>query len=128
MCVIAESRAVEVISSHQFEEEIGPASPENGLLIAKMDFSVRTGDQPMISPVTNPKKESRLPLCRVPQRRCPLFSKRASGLTSYRIWMSGLIIMAGLIRLFHQFADLPRISRAANPPVKTAIRTVIAHR
>jgi hypothetical protein len=32
-----------VISSHQFEEEIGAASSENGLFIAKMLFSVRTG-------------------------------------------------------------------------------------
>jgi hypothetical protein len=29
-------------SSHQFEEDIGDASSENGLFIAKMDFSVRT--------------------------------------------------------------------------------------
>ena len=29
-------------SSHQFEEEIGAASSENGLFIAKMEFSVRT--------------------------------------------------------------------------------------
>jgi hypothetical protein len=30
-----------MISSHQFEEEIGAASSENGLLIAKMEFSVQ---------------------------------------------------------------------------------------
>ena len=36
-------RAVDVRSSHQFEEEIGVASSENGLFIAKMEFSVRTG-------------------------------------------------------------------------------------
>src|SRR6266540_3752768 len=41
MCVVAELRGVDVISSHQFEEEIGAASSENGLLIAKMEFSVR---------------------------------------------------------------------------------------
>jgi hypothetical protein len=40
--VIAEPLAVEVRSSHQFEEEIGAAS-ENGLFIVKMEFSVRTG-------------------------------------------------------------------------------------
>jgi len=34
---------VAVRSSHQFEEEIGAASSENGLFIAKMKFSVRTG-------------------------------------------------------------------------------------
>jgi hypothetical protein len=28
---------------HQFEEEIGAASSENGVFIAKMEFSVRTG-------------------------------------------------------------------------------------
>ncbi len=44
MCVVAELRGVDVISSHQFEEEIGAASSENGLLIAKMEFSVRTTD------------------------------------------------------------------------------------
>jgi WD40 repeat protein len=43
MCVVAELRAVDVISSHQFEEEIGAASSENGLFIAKMEFSVWTG-------------------------------------------------------------------------------------
>jgi hypothetical protein len=43
MCVVAELRAVEVRSSHQFEEEIGAASSENGVFIAKMEFSVRTG-------------------------------------------------------------------------------------
>jgi hypothetical protein len=37
-------RAVDVISSHQFEEEIGAASSEKRLLIAKMEFSVRTRD------------------------------------------------------------------------------------
>jgi hypothetical protein len=35
-------RAVDLISSHQFEEEIGAAASENGLFIAKMKFSVRT--------------------------------------------------------------------------------------
>jgi hypothetical protein len=43
MCVVAELRAVDLSSSHQFEEEIGAASSENGLFIAKMEFSVRTG-------------------------------------------------------------------------------------
>src|SRR5262245_51529704 len=42
MCVIAELCAAEVRSSHQFEEEIGAASSENGLFITKMEFSVRT--------------------------------------------------------------------------------------
>jgi hypothetical protein len=43
MCVAAELHAVDMILSHQFEEEIGAASSENGLFIAKMKFSVRTG-------------------------------------------------------------------------------------
>lgn len=42
-CVAAELRAVDVRSSHQFEEEIGAASSENGIFIAKIEFSVRTG-------------------------------------------------------------------------------------
>jgi hypothetical protein len=42
MCVVAAPRAVDAISSHQFEEEIGIASSEIGLSIAKMEFSVRT--------------------------------------------------------------------------------------
>jgi hypothetical protein len=41
-CVVADLRAVDVRSSHRFEEEIGAASSENGLFIAKIDFSVRT--------------------------------------------------------------------------------------
>jgi hypothetical protein len=45
MCVVAELRAVDVRSSHQFEEEIGAASLDNGLFIAKMQFSVRTGKE-----------------------------------------------------------------------------------
>jgi hypothetical protein len=40
--VVAELRAIDVSSSHQFEEEIGAASSENGLFITKMEFSVRT--------------------------------------------------------------------------------------
>jgi hypothetical protein len=36
MCVVAELRAVDVISSHQFEEEIDAASSENRLFIAKI--------------------------------------------------------------------------------------------
>jgi hypothetical protein len=35
-------RADDVSSSHQFEEEIGDASSENGLFMAKMEFSVLT--------------------------------------------------------------------------------------
>jgi hypothetical protein len=35
-------RAVDVRSRHQFEEEIGAASSENGFFIAKIEFSVRT--------------------------------------------------------------------------------------
>jgi hypothetical protein len=35
-------RAVDLITSHQFEEEIGAASSENWLFIVKMEFSVRT--------------------------------------------------------------------------------------
>jgi hypothetical protein len=42
MCVVAELRAVDVRSSHQFEEEIGAASKENELYIVKMEFSVWT--------------------------------------------------------------------------------------
>jgi hypothetical protein len=47
MCVVAEPRADDVRSSHQFEGEIGPASSDNGLFIAKMQFSVRTGGSVM---------------------------------------------------------------------------------
>src|SRR5262249_37938777 len=36
--------------------------------------------------------------------------------------------LAGFICPLHQLADRPRISRAANPCIKTAVRTVIAHR
>ena len=35
--------ASNLVESHQFEEEIGVASSENGLFIANMEFSVRTG-------------------------------------------------------------------------------------
>jgi hypothetical protein len=42
MCVVAELRAVDLRSSHQFEEEIGAAPSENGLFIAKMEFSLWT--------------------------------------------------------------------------------------
>jgi hypothetical protein len=35
-------RAVDLITSHQFEEEIGDASSENGLFVTKMEFSVLT--------------------------------------------------------------------------------------
>jgi hypothetical protein len=41
MCVVAQQRAVDVRSSHQFEEEIGAASSENRLFIAKIEFSVK---------------------------------------------------------------------------------------
>jgi hypothetical protein len=41
LCVVAELRAVDARSSHQFEEEIGAASSENGFF-AKIEFSVRT--------------------------------------------------------------------------------------
>jgi len=40
--LLPKPRAVDVSSSRQFEEEIGDASSENGLFIAKMEFSVRT--------------------------------------------------------------------------------------
>jgi hypothetical protein len=40
--LLPKPRAVGVNSSHQFEEEIGGASSENGLFMAKMEFSVRT--------------------------------------------------------------------------------------
>jgi hypothetical protein len=36
MRIVAELRADDMNSSHQFEEEIGAASSENGLFIAKM--------------------------------------------------------------------------------------------
>jgi hypothetical protein len=42
MRIVAEPHAVDVRSSHQFEQEIGAASSENGLFITKMEFSVRT--------------------------------------------------------------------------------------
>jgi hypothetical protein len=44
MRIVAVPRAVDVRSSHQFEEEIGAASSENGLFIAVMEFSVQTGE------------------------------------------------------------------------------------
>jgi len=40
--LLPKPRADDMISSHQFEEEIGDASSENGLFIAKMEFSVQT--------------------------------------------------------------------------------------
>jgi hypothetical protein len=42
MRIVAELRAVEERSSHEFEEVIGNASSENWLFIAKIEFSVRT--------------------------------------------------------------------------------------
>jgi len=46
-----------VRSSHQFEEEIGAASSENGLFIAKMEFSVRTGEAEREVTLTRPDSE-----------------------------------------------------------------------
>jgi len=43
MRIVAELRAVDLSSGHQFEEEIGASLSENDLFIAKMEFSVRTG-------------------------------------------------------------------------------------
>jgi hypothetical protein len=45
MRVAAELSAIDLRSSHQLEEEIGAAISENGLVIAKMQFSVRTGGE-----------------------------------------------------------------------------------
>jgi hypothetical protein len=42
MRIVTKLRAVEVISRHQFEQEIGAASSENGFFITKMEFSART--------------------------------------------------------------------------------------
>src|SRR5262245_51330797 len=42
MCVVAELRAVDLRSSHQFEDGIGAASSENGLFFPKTEFSVWT--------------------------------------------------------------------------------------
>jgi len=39
-----ELRAIDLRSSHQFEEEIGAASSENLVLIHKTEFSIRTGN------------------------------------------------------------------------------------
>jgi hypothetical protein len=39
---VAELRAIDASSNHQFEEEIDAASSENGLFIAKMEFSIQT--------------------------------------------------------------------------------------
>jgi hypothetical protein len=36
MCAVADLRVVDMISSHQFEEEIGAESSENRLFIAKI--------------------------------------------------------------------------------------------
>src|SRR5262249_31258348 len=52
VCTAAELRAVDLSSSHQFEEEIGTSSSENGLFIPKMEFSVRT-------PIVQARCESR---------------------------------------------------------------------
>jgi len=43
MCNATELRAVDLSSSHQFEEVIGAASSENWLFIPQMEFSVQTG-------------------------------------------------------------------------------------
>jgi hypothetical protein len=42
MRVAAELRAIDLRSSHQFEEEIGAASSENLVLTHKTEFSIRT--------------------------------------------------------------------------------------
>jgi hypothetical protein len=42
MRVIAEPRAVDLRSSHQFEDEIGAESSENGLSFPKTEYSVWT--------------------------------------------------------------------------------------
>jgi hypothetical protein len=44
MRIATELRAVDLISGHQFEEEIGASSSENRLFIPKMEFSVKTGE------------------------------------------------------------------------------------
>jgi hypothetical protein len=46
MRIAAEPCAVDVSSSQRFEEEISDASSENGLFIAKMEFSVQTTSAP----------------------------------------------------------------------------------
>jgi hypothetical protein len=51
MRIAAELHAIDLRSSHQFEEEIGAASLENGLFIAKMGFSIRTGLQSTVNNV-----------------------------------------------------------------------------
>ena len=43
MCNATELRAVDLSSSHQFEEVIGAASSENWLFMPQMEFSVQTG-------------------------------------------------------------------------------------
>jgi hypothetical protein len=43
MCIAAELRAVDLSSSHQFEEEIGDSSSENRLFIPRIEYSMRTG-------------------------------------------------------------------------------------
>jgi hypothetical protein len=45
MRIVSEPRAVDVSSSHQFEEESGNAPSENVLFMAKMEFSIRTPGQ-----------------------------------------------------------------------------------
>jgi hypothetical protein len=49
ICAVAKPRAIAVSSIHQFEEEIGAASSENGLFIAKMEFLVHTAGIQSIS-------------------------------------------------------------------------------
>jgi hypothetical protein len=54
---------VDVISSHQLEEEIGAASSENGLFIAKMEFSVWAGkDRPSPKRLRTAKSTYRIEL------------------------------------------------------------------
>jgi hypothetical protein len=56
MRVVVDLCAVDLRSSHQFEDEIGAASSENGLFIAKMKFSVQTGnDRRTEAQKTNPR-------------------------------------------------------------------------
>jgi hypothetical protein len=44
MCAILVFSAESVNPLHQFEQEIGAASSENGFFIAKIEFSARTPD------------------------------------------------------------------------------------
>ena len=61
MRVVAGLCAVDLRSSHQFEDEIGAASSENGFFIPKTEFSVRTG---IATLETNPKRHEKCVLFR----------------------------------------------------------------